>query len=149
MRPDIGYLLNRATRHARLRLAARLADLELRPQQGAVLMAIAQSEEGRLTPRQIAEAIDTDAPTTSGLLERLQRDGWVRSEPNPHDGRSRLIFLAEKGQAVMPSVIEAAHSVSHEVTSGMTSREVLLLGQLLDRMVATPQPNPIPQKGPR
>lgn len=134
MHSDLGYLVHRAARQMRLRLAARLAELNLRPQQGAVLMAIARSECGRLTPSQIAEYIDMDAPSTTGVLERLQRDGWVTSERNPEDGRSRLIALTERAAAVAPSVIAVAETVSHEATSGLTAGEVRTLGELLARV---------------
>ena len=57
---DVGYLLNRATRHLRLELGEALSEIGLRPQQAAVLMAIARSPQGRLTPSSVADAIDTD-----------------------------------------------------------------------------------------
>jgi len=98
-------------------------------------MAIARSAEGRLTPGQLAESIDTDAPTTSGVVVRLERDGWVASEPNPDDGRSRLIVLTEKAEKIAPSVFAAAEAVSHEATSSLSADEVGMLGQLLERLV--------------
>ena len=104
---DVGYLLNKATRHLRLRLAEALAGTGLTPQQAAVLLAIGRSIDGRLTPRTIAESVDTDQATTSGLLERLTRDGWLRSEPHPDDGRSRLIGLTEKAEQALPAVLPA------------------------------------------
>jgi len=146
---DIGYLLNRTARQLRLRLAGRLAEFGLRPQQGAVLMALSRSALGRLTPSQIAESIDTDPPTTSGVIERLERDGWVASEPNPDDGRSRLIALTEKAQAVVPSVFASAEEVSRDATSCLTPEEVRLLAQLLERLVDDAAGHALNQEGAR
>ncbi len=131
---DIGYLLNKATRHLRLRLAEALADTGLTPQQAAVLLAIGRSVDGRLTPRSIAESVDTDRATISGLLERLTRDGWLCSEPNPGDGRSRLVRLTEKAEQALPEVLGAADRVSSEATGALSTDEVQGLRELLARL---------------
>lgn len=137
---DIGYLLNKVTRQFRLRLADALADTGLTPQRAAVLMAIAGSGDGRLTPRIIAESVDTDQATTSGLLERLARDGWLVAEPNPEDGRSRLIGLTAKAERALPRVFAAADRVSSEATSSLSAREVETLSELLGRLGSTEAP---------
>ncbi len=137
MTTDIGYLLNKATRQFRLQLGDSLADTALTPQQAAVLIAIARSDAGRLTPRSIAEAIDTDAATTSGLLDRLTRDGWLDAVPNPDDGRSRLIGLTAKAAATIPVVMAAADTVSAQATAHLTATERETLGHLLARLCET------------
>ncbi len=131
---DIGYLLNKATRQFRLGFAARLAETGLRPQQAAALMAIGRSSEGRLTPSQLAESIDMDAPTATGLLDRLVRDGWIESMPNPDDGRSRLVALTEKGAEVLPAVLRSAGDVSDSATACLTTDEAQELQRLLKRL---------------
>jgi len=128
---DIGYLLNRAARQFRLDFASRLAEIGLRPQQAAALMAIGRSAERRLTPSQLADAIDMDAPTVSGLVDRLERDGWVVSLPNPDDGRSRLIVLTEKADDVLPSVFESASAVTGAAIGCLTQAEAEELERLL------------------
>lgn len=137
MTTDIGYLLNKATRQFRLQLGDSLADTGLTPQQAAALMAIARSDAGRLTPGSIAEAIDTDAATTSGLLDRLTRDGWLDAVSNPDDGRSRLIGLTAKAEAALPAVVAAADAVSAQATAHLTTTEREALGRLLARLCET------------
>lgn len=131
---DIGYLLNKATRQFRLEFANRLAEIGLRPQQAAALMAIGRSAVGQLTPRQLADAIDMDAPTVSGLLDRLVRDGWVASTPNPEDGRSRRVALTEKATEVLPSIFESADGVSEEALACLAPDETRTLEKLLLRL---------------
>lgn len=128
---DVGYLLNKATRQFRLRFASSIARVGLRPQQAAALMAIVRSDDGRLTPSQLADAIDMDAPTTTGLLERLERDGWIATMPNPDDGRSRLVALTEKATDVLPSLFQSAGAVSDEAMACLTSGEARELERLL------------------
>ncbi len=132
--PDIGYLLNKATRQFRLRFADALAEMHVTPQQAAVLLAIAASVDGRLRPGAIAESIDTDRATTSGLLNRLIRDGWLYTEPDPDDGRSRFMGLTDKAEAALPGVMSAAQAVSVEATSCLSPAEVGTLARLLSRL---------------
>lgn len=132
--PDIGHLLNKAARQLRLGFAARLTETGLRPQQAAALMAIAHSTEGQLTPGQLADAIDMDAPTMSGLLDRLSRDGWVTSTSNPEDRRSRLVGLTSKATEAIPAVLRAARAVSDDAVAGLTPDEADLLVSLLSRV---------------
>lgn len=135
---DIGYLLNKATRQFRLRLAEALSDSGLTPQQAAVLLAVAHSENAHLTPSAIAASIDTDQATASGLLERLTRDGWLRSTPNPDDGRSRLIGLTAKADAALPELLKAANRVSTQATACLSPREISTLTALLERLCTAP-----------
>lgn len=131
---DIGYLLNHATRQLRLSLGAALNEISLRPQQAAVLMAISRSTESRMTPSAVADSIDMDAATTSGLLERLTRDGWLSCGPNPDDGRSRLFALTDKARQALPKVMKLADAVSTEATRCLTREELETLRQLLRRV---------------
>lgn len=131
---DIGYLLNSAARQLRLRFASRLGEVGLRPQQAAALMAIGRSSDARMTPRQLAEAIDMDAPTTSGLLDRLERDGWISTAPNPRDRRSYFVALTDKAAGVLPQVLGSARTVSDEAMSRFTVDEARELERLLRRL---------------
>lgn len=144
---DIGYLLNRATRRFRLDFAARLTELGLRPQQAAALIALGRSVDGRLTPSQLADAIDVDAPTASGLLGRLERDGWVVSMPNPEDGRSRFVALAEQAERVLPQVLSAAAEVTESAVAGFTADEARQLERLLARLGERDANGPVDRGG--
>lgn len=144
-RMDIGFLLNRATRQFRLRLGEALAETTLTPQQAAVIMAIARSHDRRLTPSGIADAIDTDAATTSGLLDRLGRDGWLDVTPNPDDGRSRLIALTGKAHAQLPVILAAADAVSESATAHLSPAEVETLATLLAKLVVAEE-DPVRKK---
>lgn len=136
---DIGYLLNRAARQLRLRFADALTETGLTPQQAAVLLTISRSAEGRLTPSAIAASVDTDPATMSGLLDRLTRDGWLLAEPNPEDGRSRLIGLTGKAKESLPAVLGAADRVSAEALSCLSADEASALRELLGKLYSEEQ----------
>lgn len=47
--------------------------------------------EGPCTPSQIAGRIGWSRATMTGVLSRLEADGWIEREVNPSDGRSTTI----------------------------------------------------------
>lgn len=137
METDIGYLLNKAARQLRLKLAEALTETGLTPQQAAVLIALARSAEGRLTPSAISAAIDTDQASASGLLDRLTREGWLVAEPNPRDGRSRLMRLSVKATVAIPDVLGAAERVSADALSCLSAQEASTLQALLAKVCSS------------
>ena len=44
-------------------------------------------------------------------VDQLERMGYVERRPNPHDRRSRLIFLTERGESVKPVTHATAERV--------------------------------------
>lgn len=133
---DLGYLLHANARRFRAQFVAALRALDLTAQQAGVLIAMACGEPDAWSPTSVAAAIDADAPTTTGLLSRLERDGWLVSEPHPSDGRSRLFGLTPKAHDVMPQVFAAADGASSAASAELNADEVALLASLLTRMLA-------------
>jgi len=48
-------------------------------------------EAGELTPGQLAERLCLTSGAVTALLDRLERLGWAKREPHPHDRRSVIV----------------------------------------------------------
>jgi len=58
--------------------------------------------------------------TMAEAVDQLVRAGYLERRPNPHDARSRLIFLTERGKAARPIAVTAGDRVEEhwaELTS--------------------------------
>jgi len=58
--------------------------------------------------------------TMAEAVDQLVRAGYLERRPNPHDARSRLIFLTERGKAARPTAVTAGDRVEEhwaELTS--------------------------------
>jgi DNA-binding MarR family transcriptional regulator len=60
--------------------------------------------------------------TMRETVEQLEGSGYVESRPNPHDGRSRLVFLTRQGQAARPAA-QAAGDRAEAYWAELTSRD--------------------------
>jgi DNA-binding MarR family transcriptional regulator len=61
-------------------------------------------------PVELARAMQVTKATMSSTLGRLERKGFVASNPNPHDGRSRRIVITPRGRKARDRAITAVAS---------------------------------------
>jgi DNA-binding MarR family transcriptional regulator len=59
----------------------------------------------------LAELARVRKQTMAQAVEQLERSGYVERRPDPHDRRSRLVFLTERGASVRPVTHAAAERV--------------------------------------
>jgi DNA-binding MarR family transcriptional regulator len=79
--------------------------------------------------------------TMAQSVDQLEHAGYLERHANPHDGRSRLIVLTERGKAVQP-VAASAGDMIEQRWAQLTSPEEFetlrdLLHRLLDRIGQT------------
>jgi MarR family transcriptional regulator for hemolysin len=73
-------------------------------------------------------------PTMVRLLDGMERDGLVRREENPADGRSRLVYLTDKGEAMMRKIQPLLDSERTQVLRHLSDEEMELCTALLQRI---------------
>ena len=62
---------------------------------GQFFMMVAILEEDGLLPSEIADKTSQNRATTTGLLDRLEKDGWIERKADREDRRSLRIFLTQ------------------------------------------------------
>lgn len=107
-RENTGYLLAKASQrwnellYERFRAAGRP---EVRPSYGSILVPL--FEEDGLRMGELARRARLSKQTMTTMVRLLERDGLVRRERDPGDGRAFVVSLTEHGRAFRP-VAEAA-----------------------------------------
>lgn len=95
--------------------------------------------EERLTQTELAERLGIEPPTLVGVLDRMERDGWIRRTGDPRDRRRKWIEATAAAQPVWRRVVAAARNVRRRATRGFTAAELAQLQQLLTRLRANLQ----------
>ncbi len=81
---------------------------------GQFFMLIALFEEDGALPSRRSEKTALDRPTITGLLDRLERDGWVERRPDPADRRTFRVHLtagAERQREVLLSIFDEVNGL--------------------------------------
>src|SRR4051794_38323650 len=93
---SIGFLLAKAHQRGFALFKGHLDPYGLTPQQFG-LLAFLWKKDG-LSQAELSEKTMIDRTTIGGLIDRLEKDGWVERRPNPTDRRANLISLSAKGK---------------------------------------------------
>lgn len=75
-------------------------------------MLIALYEEEGAPPSALADKTHLDRPTVTGMIDRLERDGWVERRPDPHDRRSFRVFLTSKAHEHRQALLQIYYDVN-------------------------------------
>ncbi|MBI4606948.1 MAG: MarR family transcriptional regulator [Planctomycetes bacterium] len=87
--------------------------------------------EGELTQSQIAERLRVAAPTIVGILDRMERKGWIRREPAPGDRRKKLVRPLSRVRPVWDRIRSCGRRLRSEATRGLKPGEVRLARAVL------------------
>jgi DNA-binding MarR family transcriptional regulator len=98
-----------------------LAPLGISAAQGRVLEAVARL--GVPSQQQLAQALRVAAPSLSVMLDRLCTRGLLRRAPDPQDGRTRRIFLTDRGHSSVAQVRGAWAEVEARLRATLADTE--------------------------
>ena len=76
-----------------------------------------------MTMGELAEKINRDKSTTTVLVRKLEKDGFITGEPDSIDKRSRIIYLTEKGKKFNKTARELSHELLETFYKGFTEEE--------------------------
>jgi DNA-binding MarR family transcriptional regulator len=134
---EIEYCLRQVGRIGRSREAARVraevSGVELSNPSAGILSALHQ--RGPMRSTALADAADTEAPLVSRELRALAARGFVTNEPDPTDGRARIIALTDDGRAAYEQFRKATDKIAADAFKGWDSEDLEVLAGLLKRVV--------------
>ncbi|MEE9167518.1 MAG: MarR family transcriptional regulator [Candidatus Neomarinimicrobiota bacterium] len=129
---SMGFLLVRAARGMKRALDNELSDIGITASQHAVLSALAYKDGLSLT--QIARRVFLDNPATTGLVDRLERDGLVERHRVSSDRRVINIYLTTKGKSILNTIDGIATNLDMDVMSVLSHTERKTLRSMLNRI---------------
>ncbi len=107
-----------------------------------LLLAMLSEAPGRvLRMSHLASATNATLPRLSHVVTRLERDGYVRREPDPADRRATLARLTEEGwDKVVASAPGHVHEVRRLVVDALTPEQVAELSTIMLTLVRVLDP---------
>ena len=122
-------------------MSATLAEMDLTASQGRIMVFIAHR---RLPPcaRDIEEAFQLSHPTVSGLLNRLEKKGFIEFRADPTDRRCKRLFLLDKGNECLAAMERTIAENEHRMVRGFTEEERRQFADFLERAIINVGGNP-------
>ena len=130
---SLGYQVNHAARLFAQALQQRIAPLGVVPGQFAQLLALFEAD-GQ-TQRQLCEQVGIEQPTMANTLRRMVRDGLIRREPDPTDGRQAHVLLTKRARDIERPLIAAARAVNTTATRGLNAQDAATVLAALTRII--------------
>jgi MarR family transcriptional regulator for hemolysin len=90
--------------------------------------------EGELSQTELAAKMMVEPPTLVGILDRMQRDGWITRHNCRSDRRKKLIRLSPSVEPVWEKIKECAERVRDRASEGLSAEDLEYLKQLLHRV---------------
>lgn len=111
-----------------------LAEMDLTAAQGPILGYLSRRETPPCS-RDIEEEFHLTHPTVSGLLNRLEKKGFVEFRPDEGDHRCKRICLLEKGLQCNERIRQVILANEAKMLQGFTEEEEALFGDFLKRAI--------------
>lgn len=113
-----------STAEAFLRESQRLfRPLGLTGAQFNVLNLLAEAAGG-VSQRELGDRLLVDRSNVTGLLDRMEKAGWVRRKDHPEDRRIYLITLTPAGRALWMKANALYREVIAQMTAGLPAKQM-------------------------
>lgn len=101
-----------------------------------------------LSQTELAARMGIEAPTLVGVLDRMERDGWIQRTPSETDRRKKIIRATERVDAVWQQMLQCGMRVRAKATQGISEAELKQMRQTLAKMRANFEAELPPANGP-
>ena len=138
MDQDLGYLLSKAALSAKRLLNERLNHYNITATQWAVLYDLyLQDQHGnrQVKPKDIAERLDSDRPTVTNIIKRLNQRGYLTVKSNPDDGRSSFISLSEQAKPLIDPLKKEANQTINFLVEDIDNSEKQVARKVLKKII--------------
>jgi MarR family transcriptional regulator, transcriptional regulator for hemolysin len=135
---SIGCWLTLATHTYHRAVSDELAPHGITYRQSMVLGWLAH--EGELSQTDLASKMMVEPPTLVGILDRMERDGWITRHNCPSDRRKKIIRANPGAEPVWDKIVECAVRVRRRAIEGMSESDLATLKRLLGQVQTNLKP---------
>jgi DNA-binding MarR family transcriptional regulator len=136
-RNNLGFMLAKASQRWNELLYERFTAAgfpEIRPAYGSILVPL--FEEDGLRIGELARRARLAKQTMTTMVRLLERDGLVRRDPDPDDGRAFLVRLTPRAHGALPVVEATLRELDDLVRSHLTKSQHAALPAALKEVIA-------------
>ena len=88
-----------------------------------MLLFFLQKNDG-LSLTQISQGLMLENPTITGLIDRLEKSGYVKRSDHPNDRRIYLVYMTKKGNKVAGRALPIVKKLNKQIKEGYSKEEI-------------------------
>lgn len=92
------------------------------------------SHAGALSQSELADRMHIEAPTLVGVLDRMERDGWIQRVTDGQDRRRKLIRPTERAEEQWGRMVACALAVRARALQGLSEDDMRVVRETLRSM---------------
>jgi DNA-binding MarR family transcriptional regulator len=73
---------------------------------------------------QISQGLMLENPTVTGLIDRLEKSGYVKRSDHPNDRRIYLVHITERGNRVAQKALPIIKELNEQIKEGYSKEEI-------------------------
>jgi DNA-binding MarR family transcriptional regulator len=100
-----------------------------------VLNILGEAPEG-MSQRELGDFLVVDRSNVTGLLDRMEREGWVQRRPEPGDRRAHRVSLTASGRKLWKRALPAYDAALAELTAPIDESHGAIARQVAARLAA-------------
>jgi DNA-binding MarR family transcriptional regulator len=91
-------------------------------------------DHGAMSPSALGERLIVTRATVTGVVDSLERRGYVKRSPNPDDRRGIIVELTDQGREIVGQVRTLVHRHERDWMSVLSDEELAAYISLLQRI---------------
>jgi MarR family transcriptional regulator, organic hydroperoxide resistance regulator len=128
----VAQLLAQVCRMSGHHIRSQMEKIGLHRGQGFVLIHLLH--ESGIPQRDLARSMHVSPASVTNMLQRMERDGWIKRQRDESDQRVVRVFASERGKRLRRDARRVFQEMEDELSSIYTSEEQATLKQLLTKL---------------
>ncbi|WP_423798524.1 MarR family winged helix-turn-helix transcriptional regulator [Neobacillus sp. SAB-20_R2A] len=125
----VHFLLGKALQKVNQVSKSKLSPYGVTPVQYALLRQLWR-KDGQFS-FELAERLLLDSATITGIIDRLEQNGFIERRVDSNDRRNKLVFLTERGKSLEVPLCQKMDEMNEEVMSSLKVEEIQRFKRIL------------------
>jgi MarR family transcriptional regulator for hemolysin len=86
---------------------------------------------GELAQNELAALLQIEPPTVARVLDRMERDGWIKRLSSPQDRRKKIIRSTKKAASKLKLIVEYGSRIEKHAVANLSKSQLDTMKELL------------------
>lgn len=103
----------------------------------AMALSTIKNGDGPMTPSRLAQYLTQETQSVTGLIDRMEKQGWVRRVRDLKDRRAIRLELTDAGAAKLEETVRPGFDITTLLFAGLDAKQLQEITDLLQRVYLT------------